>query len=294
MPKLITLGSLIDKTVEHYHRHFKELVGITLWLVIGATPFLLSGYIAPMGIDSATPTNEANAYLAVNLLGLITTMISSFWIAACLFYTIDARAKGQTPDHIALGKRSWRAVPGMAVLSIIIAVVAITGTIALTLPGFLVTMLNQADGTAGAALGIAGVLLVFGGILGALYGVVRIGIEVSFAQPIFLLEGGQGKFSLPAIWKSFITSQSFVKGSWWAVAIRIFVPNAIISLIAVAITTGVNLTTTVLISVAAASLSALAIKLIAVGLTLSVFIMNALVMPLYSLSMYYLYDSVKR
>lgn len=294
MAKLITLGSLIDKTVEHYHHHFKELIGITLWLVIGATPFLLSGYIAPVGVDSATPTSEANLYLAVNLLGLITTMVSSFWIAACLFYTIDARAKGQTPDHIALGKRSWRALPGLAALSLIIAVVAIVGAIVLTLPGFLVTMLNHADGAAGAALGILGVLLVFGGILGALYGVIRVGIEVSFAQPIFLLEGGQGKFSLPAIWKSFISSRSMVKGSWWAIAIRIFLPNAIISLIAVAITTGVNLTTTVLVSVAAASLSALAIKLIAVALTLSVFLMNALVMPLYSLSMYYLYDSAKR
>ena len=294
MPKLITLGSLIDKTVEHYHHHFKELIGITLWLVIGATPFLLSGYIAPVGVDSATPTNEANLYLAVNLLGLITTMVSSLWIAACLFYTIDARAKGGTPNHIALGKRSWRAMPGLAVLSIIIAVVAIVGAVALTLPGFLVTMLNHADGTAGAALGVLGVFLVFAGILGALYGVIRVGIEVSFAQPIFLLEGGQGKFSLPAIWKSFITSRSYVKGSWWAVAIRIFLPNAITSLIAVAVTTGVNLTTTILVSVAAASLSALAIKLIAVGLTLSVFVMNALVMPLYSLSMYYLYDSVKR
>lgn len=294
MPKLITLGSLIDKTVEHYHRHFKELVGITLWLVIGATPFLLSGYIAPVGVDGATPTNEAAWYLAVNLLGLITTMISSFWIAACLFYTIDARVKGQTPDHVALGKRSWRAIPGLAVLSLLVAVVAISGVIALVLPGFLVTMLNHADGAAGAALGILGVLLVFGGILGALYGVVRVGIEVSFAQPIFLLEGGQGKFSLPAIWKSFGASRSLVKGSWWAIAIRVFLPNAIISLIAVAVTTGVNLTTTILVSVAAASLSALAIKLIAVGLTLSVFLMNALVMPLYSLSMYYLYDSVKR
>lgn len=294
MPKLITLGSLIDKTVEHYHHHFKELVGITLWLVIGATPFLLSGYIAPMGVDAATPTKEAALYLAVNLLGLVTTMISSLWIAACLFYTIDARAKGQTPDHVALGKRSWRALPGLAVLSLIIAVVAIAGVVALTLPGLLVTMLNHADGTAGAVLGVLGVLLVFAGILGALYGVVRIGIEISFAQPIFLLEGGQGKFSLPAIWNSFVSSRSLMKGSWWAIALRIFIPNAIISLIAVAISTGVNLTTTVLVSIAAASLSALAIKLIAVGLTLSVFVMNALVMPLYSLSMYYLYDSVKR
>jgi hypothetical protein len=294
MSKLITLGSLIDKTVEHYHHHFKELVGITLWLIIGATPFLLSGYIAPVGVDAATPPNEAWAYLGVNFLGLITTMISSLWIAGCLFYTIDARAKGQTPDHVVLGKRSWRAIPGLALLSIIVAAIAIAGVVALVLPGFLVTMLNHADGTAGALLGVLGVLLVFAGILGALYGVIRVGIEVSFAQPIFLLEGTQGKFSLPAIWKSFISSRSLVKGSWWAVAIRIFVPNAIISLIAVAITTGVNLTTTVLVSVAAASLSALAIKLIAVGLTLSVFVMNALVMPLYSLSMYYLYDSVKR
>lgn len=294
MAKLITLGSLIDKTVDHYHHNFKELVGITLWLIVGAAPFLFSGYIAPMGVDETTPMNELVAYLGINTVGLITTTIASFWIAACLILTIDARAKGNVPNHVALGKQSWKHIPGLIVLSIGIALAAAAATFVLIAPSFLVMFLNGAEGALGVAIGVIGVLLLFAGIIAAIYAVVRYGVELTFAQFFLVLEQGKTKFSLKNIWNAVKASHTAVQGSWWNVAIRLFVPNAIISLIVIAATMTINIATTVLVSFAAASLSSLAIKLIAIGLTLSIFIVNAVVMPLYSLATYYLYDSIKR
>ncbi|MFA6017933.1 MAG: hypothetical protein WCT28_01070 [Patescibacteria group bacterium] len=287
MAKLITLGSLIDKTVDHYHHNFKELVGITLWLIVGAAPFLFSGYIAPMGVDEATPMNELIAYLGINTVGFITTTIASFWIAACLILTIDARAKGNVPNHVALGKQSWRHIPELMALSIGIALAAGAATIALIVPSFLIMFLNGAEGALGVAIGVIGVLLLFTGIIAAIYAVIRYGVELTFAQ--FFLVLGQKN-----IWGAIKESHAAVQGSWWNIAIRLFVPNAIISLIVIAGTMTINIATTVLVSFAAASLSSLAIKLIAIGLTLSIFIVNALIMPLYSLAIYYLYDSIKR
>lgn len=293
MANIITLGLLIDKTVEHYRNHFKELVGITLWLIVGAAPFLFSGYIAPAGVDTTTPANEIIIYLGLNFLGLITTTLSSLWIAACLILTIHARAKGNTPNHVALGKQAWKFAPSLFVFGLLFALAMVIGTLAFFLPGVIALMANQADGAAGAAFGIGGVLLLFAGAIAALYFVIRYGVELAFSQFAIVLEQ-PAKLSLRTMWSAVQSSRTSVHGSWWAVAIRLLVPNAIISLIVISITMTVNIATTILLSFAAASLSALAIKLIAIMLTMSIFVVNALVMPLYSLATYYLYDSVKR
>ncbi len=293
MANIITLGLLIDKTVEHYHKYFKELVGITLWLIVGASPFLFSGYIAPAGVDTTTPTNEVIIYLGMNVLGLITTTLSSLWIAACLMLTIHARAKGTTPNHVTLGKQAWKFAPALFVFGLLFALVMVIGATALFIPGLIALMANQGDGTAGAVLGIGGVFLLFAGAIAALYFVIRYSVELVFSQFAIVLEQPT-TFSLKNMWSAVQSSRASVRGSWWAVAIRLLVPNAIISLIVISVTMAVNFAMTIMFSFAAASLSALAIKLIAILLTMSIFVVNALVMPLYSLATYYLYDSVKR
>lgn len=293
MATIITLGSLIDKTVEHYHKHFKELVGITLWLIVGASPFLFSGYIAPAGVDTTTPTNEILAYLGINLIGLVTTTLASLWIGACLILTIDARAKGATPDHVALGKQAWKFAPALFVFSILFSLTLILSVAVLFLPGILTLMVNQADGAAGAALGIGGVILLFGGFIAASYVLLRFSVELAFTQFAIVLEQ-PAKFSLRSMWSAVQSSRDMVRGSWWAVLIRLFVPGAIIGLIAIGVSIAMNFAMTILLAFASASFSALAIKLIAIVLTMSLFVVNALVMPLYSLATYYLYDSLKR
>jgi len=294
MAKFITLGLLIDKTVEHYRLHFKELIGITLWLVVAAMPFLFSGYIAPFGVDQQTPASETLVYMIVNVVGLITTTAASIWIGICLILTIDARAQGKTPDHVALGKRSWKFFFSFLLLSAAIAIGLSGAAVLLVIPGILLMLLNTASGAVGTAVGIAGVIILFGGAAAALYTLIRYSVELAFAQYHLVLESDSTKFSFKAIWKAAVASRESVKGSWWAVAFRLFIPNIVISLIVLGFTMVTNLATTILISFAAASLSALAITLISVALTLSVFIVNAIVMPLYSLIVYYLYDSIAK
>lgn len=294
MANLITLGSLIDHTVEHYRSHFKELIGISLWLVVAAMPFLFAGYLAPFGIDEYTPTNEVITYLIVSSIGLLTVTLARLWTSVCLIFTINARAKGATPDHVALGKKSWKFILSFFVLSTGIAVTLSLAAGLLLLPGILIMMLNNLPGAAGVALGIAGVILMFAGVVAAAYTLVKYSIELAFAQYYLLLDAESSRFSFKTLWKAALASRNFVKGQWWAIAIRLVVPSLIIGLIAYGITASTNLAATVLISFAAASLSPLAITLISVALTLSVFIVVAIVMPLYSLTTYYLYDSVSK
>lgn len=293
MATIITLGSLIDKTVEHYHKHFKELVGITLWLIVGASPFLFSEYIAPAGVDTTTPTNEILAFFGSNIIGLITTTLASLWVSACLILTIDSRAKGATPDHVALGKQAWKFAPALFVFSALFSIVLIVSVVVLFLPGILVLMMNQADGAAGAALGISGVVLLFGGVIASFYVLLRFSVELAFPQFTIVLEQPT-KFSLRSIWNAVRSSRDMVRGSWWAVLIRLFVPAAIVGLIVIGFSIATNFTVVILLAFASASFSALAIKLIAVVLAMSLFVVNALVFPLYALASYYLYDSLKR
>ncbi len=294
MPNLITLGSLIDHTVEHYRLHFKELIGISLWLVVAAMPFLFAGYLAPFGVDEYTPTNEVVTYLLVSFIGLVTVTLARLWTSVCLIFTIDARAKGSTPDHVALGKKSWKYLLSFFVLSICIALGLSLAAGLFLLPGLAITMLNHLPGAAGTALGIFGVIVLFAGILAAGYTLVKYSVELAFSQYFLLLESENTRFSLKALRNALAASRKSVKGRWWAVALRLVVPSLIIGLIAYGITATTNLAATVLISFAAASLSPLAITLISVALTLSVFIVLAIIMPLYSLTTYYLYDSTRK
>jgi hypothetical protein len=294
MATLITLGSLIDRIIDHYRRHYKELIGITLWFIVAAAPFLLSGYIAPFGIDEQTATSEIGAFFLMNGIGFITTTVASLWIAACLMYTIDAHAKGTTPDHDALGKKSWKAVPSLLILSILIAGILIGLALLAVVPGILIMLFNKAAGTFGAVVGVLSVLLLFGGFFTALYILIRYSIELAFAQFVLVLEKSPEKLSLSTIRSSMAQSRQYVQGRWWATAIRLFIPNAIISLIVVGFSLVFNISTTILLAFVAPSLSALAIKLIAIGMTLGLFIVNAIVMPLYSLATYYLYDSINK
>ena len=294
MANLITLGSLIDHTVEHYRSHFKELIGISLWLVVAAMPFLFSGYLAPFGVDEFTPKSEVVTYIIINLIGVIATTLASLWIGICLILTIDARAKGKTPDHVALGKRSWKFMLSFFVLSGAIAIGLSVLSGLFIVPGILIMMLNNLPGTTGTILGVVGVLLLFAGTIAAMYTLVRYSIELAFAQYYLLLDSDNTAFSVKNLLRAASASRKSVQGAWWAIALRIFVPSAIISLIVVGFTMTTNLAVTVMISFAAAALSPLAITLISVALTLSVFIINAIVMPLYSLTTYYLYDSVSK
>ncbi len=300
MAHLITLGALIDRTVEHYRLHFKELIGISLWFVVAATPFLFAGYIAPFGVDEFTPFNETASYISLSALGAILTTIVGMWVSICLMLTIDARAKNTVPNHVALGKKSWKYLPSFLILSLSIAGGLSVIAVLCMMPGFLITFLNTANGAAGAALGILGVLLIFAGAGAGLYVLIRYGIAYAFAQYSLILETERPPSitSVSALYRALrghiASSQKAVDGQWWQIALRILIPNLIISLLVLAVSVGTNLASTVFISFAAASLSALAITLISVALTLILFLVNALVLPLYSLTAYYLYDSIRQ
>lgn len=306
MSKLITLGSIIDKTVDHYRHHGKELIGISLWLVVAATPFLFSGYIAPFGVDQNTPMSEILAYFGFNFLGLITSGLTSLWIASCLILTIDARAKEATINHTAFSKRAWRVLPALFILSTGIAIALSVIALACLLPGIIALLVSPANSGMGTAVGIAGVLLLFAGIIAGLYILIRYSVEFAFAQYSLVLEDG---VQLPAkkgffpniirgislifknVLRSLRASRAAVKGRWWSIALRFFIPNIIISLIVIGFVAGANITSALLLSFAAASLSPLAVTLVATALTLFTLIVNALTLPFYSLATYYLYDS---
>lgn len=294
---MITLGSLIDRTVEHYHKHFRVLAGISLWIVVSAMPFLFSSYIAPFGVDKTTPTRELIAFLSLNLLGLITTTVAGFWITACLVLTGAAQARGVTPDHAALGKQSWKIFPALFLLSFGIAAVFVLIAIALMAPGFaMLWSSNAADSSGSMTMILGGALFFIGMIVAALF-LARYSVEVAFAQYVLLLENTQ-KITLKNIGKvlmtSIKTSRTMVRGQWWAVMFRLLVPAGIIGFIIYGATYLINTIVGIGLSFSVGSFSPLGITLISVASTVSILVINALVMPLYSLAAFYMYDSITK
>lgn len=294
MAQLISLGAMIDHTIDHYRHHFKELIGISLWMIVASAPFLLAKYIAPLGVDVATPMNETIAYAAMNSIGFITTVLASFWVSVCLVLTIRARANGNTPDHATLGKQSWKMIPGLLIVSLIITVGIVLACALALAPGLLLTMLNPATGALGDAVGILGGILLIVGIVAALYFTVRVSIELSLSQYIYILETEGNRLSPSAIKHALVQSRAYVRGKWWSVFLRLVIPSVLVALLVFAVTFVMNIGITVLMIFAAASFSALAVKLSAIFLTLNAFVINALAVPLYSLVGYYLYDSIAK
>ncbi len=294
---MITLGSLIDRTVEHYHKHFRILAGISLWIVVAAMPFLFSSYIAPFGVDKTTPTRELIEFLSLNLLGLVTTTVAGFWITACLILTGEAQAKGITPDHTALGKQSWKIFPALCLLSFGIATVFVLVAIILMAPGFaMLWSSNAADSSGSMTMIIGGALFFIGMIIAALF-LAKYSVEVAFAQYILILETTEKitpKNIKKVLMNSIKTSRSMVRGHWWAIAFRLLIPAGIIGFIVYGATYLVNFIVSIGFSFSVGSISPLGITLISVASTIGILIINALIMPLYSLATYYLYDSITK
>lgn len=297
MANMITLGSLIDRTVDHYRKHFRVLAGISLWIVVAAMPFLFSSYIAPFGVDKTTPVNELIGFLSLNFLGLITTTVAGFWITACLILTENAQAKNSTPDHAALGKQSWKIFPALFLLSVGIAAFFIIVALALMAPGFAMLWLNNTGDAAGSTMMIIGGILFCIGMITSVIFLAKYSVEVAFAQYVLILENTE-KITVKNVGKilmnSIKTSRAMVQGHWWATMLRVLVPSGIIGFIAYGATYLINAIINIGFSFSVGSISPLGITLISVASTVGVLILDALVMPLYSLATFYLYDSITK
>ncbi|PIX62231.1 hypothetical protein CO057_03530 [Candidatus Uhrbacteria bacterium CG_4_9_14_0_2_um_filter_41_50] len=293
MPNLISVGQIIDKTWEHYVKHFQILMKISLWALVVAALMLVRIFIIPEGetlvllewINNGVPTLAIVRFIVGALISLIAIPVIVTWIFMTLVQAIRDQANGKPIKIKAIQKKSWKNF-FRYVLVILLKTLVILSPLLLMVPGVLLTIFNEAAGS-GSLLVVVALILITAGLVAALYFVVKWGIELSFAGFEMLLTG---KNSLKAL----AGSRTLIKGRYWKTLIRILIPKVVLGIFVV-IGEILIAFTSVLISVALFDIGEwFGIYGSFIIITLLAMALRILYVPIFIVADYFIYDSLRK
>ncbi|KKW28217.1 MAG: hypothetical protein UY72_C0080G0005 [Candidatus Uhrbacteria bacterium GW2011_GWD2_52_7] len=285
---IITIGQIIDRSLERYREHFKELFGISLWILVAFIPLAVSGLIGPAQ-GEVISTSRAILLGFLNTGSALVITVVSLWVGISLILAIDQAERGKSIDVKALSKQAWKLFFPFALLSAVVALL-VSSIALLAAPGFLFMVIGTLGGYD--LLGSIGFLLFAVGAVAAIVLIIKFSIELIFTQYSFILNTKGKPLSWPAMKSALKDSRALVHGRWFATLLRIGIPSLIFSLVVFGANYLISLGGGVLLAMSAGSLPDIAIKIGVVLLSLFVVATNALAMPLYSIATYILYDSL--
>ncbi len=283
MASLITVGQIIDSSLDHYRKHFKELLAISLWLVVASIPSIVGQLLTPFGGDGTRLVAADWITFVLTLLGGILVIIVSLWMYATLVLAIDEQAKGKRTSIKDLSRIGWKKFLPYLLLTLLLAAIFI-GMALIVAPGLILIAMSGIKENAQELAGIGAPLFLIGGLVSLIL-IAKYGVELSFAPYILLLEN---KTPTQAV----KMSSALVKGRWWSTLLRFAVPKLIyfllIFLAQVIIFTALGF----LMSIAVGS-TAGALLVGAVTLLMGVLI-PVITTPIIIATDYYLYDSLEK
>lgn len=293
MSTLITIGQIIDIAVDHYHKHYKELLGIALWILVAFIPLGIVGLIMPSD-QTALENLSAGRYAfvsGINILGTLAVAVVSIWVAISMIFMIDAQFANKKTDAKIVGRKAWSIFIPFSILSTLVAIIVIIPALVLVLPG-LAMMIAGSVREGAEAIGSSGLFLFGIGALVGLYFIIRLSIELSFSQYELILDPQEKPLSWKALKGAMTSSRELVRGRWWATLWRIALPNVLFSLAVFVVNIVLTIGAGMLLAASASALPNIAIKLGAVAISFGAVGVNVLAAPLYTIATYALYDSL--
>lgn len=280
MKPLLSLGTLIDTSFEHYKKHLPSILGTTLWLLAAAIP-------SAIGIALSQEGNALNATtwlsFGFNILGGIVGVLASIHISVALIASLREQRQGKITDPRVFLKKAFSLdlsyIWATILKSIFIAIIPLVPLI-ISIIAFVFALRSDS----GMLVNILSVIA-FATILLALGGAVKFSIHYNFVPYATVLDGKRGMESLK-------TSAALVKGRWWVTFWRIFLPKALYTLIFVVIL-GVTLWATGLVGIALSQGSFFIAKLFALTNFFISTVINAFLIPILLLNDYYVYENLR-
>lgn len=224
MPKLISVGQLIDHSWEHYKTRFGELMSISVWVLV---PTLIS--VVSLAMYPSYTTLAADQTLsALEIAGVAVWLINSLlvgpiigvWMLSALLKLIYQQLDGKRADIKKISQESWKQFWPMVSVNVLVMLVLMAALL-FALPG---TILLALAPFVGAALsGIGGVLLVAGVLIATILG-VRWLIFFAYSPLALALEGHRGKAALRR-------SHDLVRGRFWSALARMVLPKTVFMLV---------------------------------------------------------------
>lgn len=289
MDTLISIGQILDKTIDHYVKHFKVIIRISLWLLITSVLLIIAGFLLPAQPD---PSMFLSSLLPIHIVGyallIITTAIIapvvSIWILLNIIIVTDQLVQNKPVDLKASGKTAWKMFFPFAWVSFLRLLVSLIAFGAVV-PGIVLIIANiYFDG--GVWLGAISILITFLGSIAGIILLLIISTMLSFVGYILLLENKRGTSALR-------TSKELVKGRFWNVLVRLLVPRIIFTSAIIIVQFFLILISTPLFGLAATDISVVS-HIADIFNNASGGLISALSIPLLVIADYYLYDSLRK
>ncbi len=283
MTSLISVGQVLDHSLEHCRRHFKELLAITLWVVVAAIPSVVGKLLAPNG-GNETLTGGDWLSFAMSLIGIIVVMIVSIWMYATLVYAVADQAAGRDYNLKQLQRRGWQAFTAYLILTLTLAAI-VFGIALITVPGYVLLFLSANNNTP-AFIGAIGTPTFLIGLVITLFLLAKYSVQLAFAPYVLLLERKN-------ISEAIKGSSALVTGRWWSTFWRFAMPK-LIYFIVLFVLSFITFTAFELLLALIMNHSGFGTLLIyTLSLFVSVFL-SAIITPLIVTTDYYLYDSLRK
>lgn len=222
MPKLISIGELIDESWEMFRSRFVEFISISGWLILTAILYAiaLAFYPAASELQLGTTLSGTQTFgvILFSLTTFVVTPVVSFWI-----YTSITRAIGM---HMANKKidpkkamREGKAVflPALLTSLMVLLTVLLAIVIGFGPPVVLATLGSLTD--ISFLVVFANILLLLG-IFASLFLSIKWTVYYLLSPLFTILDGVKGKEALEA-------SRKLIKGRFWSVLSRMTVPKLV-------------------------------------------------------------------
>jgi len=227
--KLITIGELIDRSWEHYHKEFAGLMGVSGWILLVAAFNVATLALYP----SASRLMTANATLTRPEAFGVAMYAFSNWILApllglAIFIGLVRLVRGQlsgkkAPMRAIVAETKRCFLPTLAVTAMIFGILIATVLIGF-LPSAALSLL--ATYTKLGFLTVTATIALIVGLLVSLVLGIRWSVHYYFAPFALLVDDVRGKESMTA-------ARKLVEGRFWGVLIRLAIPKIVFVLVGV-------------------------------------------------------------
>lgn len=285
MVSLISVGQVIDLSLEYYRKHFKTILAIVLWMVVASVPVIIGKIITPLGNNAAMGADDWLS-LTLSLGGSLLSVVVGIWVYAAVILAMNAQDRTGRTDLKKISQAGWKVFWPYLGLTITLAAIFI-GIALITAPGFALLFISSVKTAAAnsSVLSAIGTPLFFIGGIISLVLLAKYSIQLAFAPFMLLLEGH-------GILAAIQNSSALVAGRWWPTLFRFAIPKMIYFLLAFVVSLVVFSALELLMHFLSGGATWVLVIVYAFSLLISN-LLTALITPLIIATDFYLYKSLK-
>lgn len=285
--KLISVGQLIDQTWEHYHTHWRQLMRVTIWLLLPTAVAIVTVAMYPDASTMLAMQNfsaaETSAVVAWFVNNSVLTPIIGLWVFLMTVKMIHAQMENRGIRLSALAKDGWRLFLPTVLVNLLVCLILLLSWLAVV-PGIIIFLLGGVFDSS--IINGLGIVLLAAGVIAALILSLEWLVCFAYAPLALILEDHRGRSALKR-------AKSLIKGRFWPVLIRMILPKIVFLAVLLVVEWLVGYLIGLAIAAAAGLDLDLAAKLTNIAVTVSVAIGAVLINPLLITSDYLLFDNLR-